>query len=415
MASVTIPIALLPLWALAVATTVAGLVAIAYWLSEGSATVAAFVRASAAGALFWSVQALAYGARTAAQASALDRLYLPASLVAALGLIDATIVLNGLPRPKILDVGWAVGVLAFALLLAMPGAAAYFPVHRVPDGFYLARFSASPLFEIARLAVAGGAYLALAALALRGFVARRQRRWLFYAAAALFGLLLAFVDTVWVQAHRVPFPLTWIAGVVLLGVFWLELRREVRTAYFLLHHDQTTGARSRAYGEMYGERCLNDGPVGAVYIDLDGFKSVNDRFGHGAGDDYLRAIVARLRAVSRPGDEVVRMGGDELIAILPGLRRQDGSAVLERLRDAVVDSPVRLGEGSGQPVVLVRPVVSMGFAWARQGESFAALVERADEGMYLQKEEHRRRGLMPTELPAPIPLATREERGGPRA
>ena len=102
----------------------------------------------------------------------------------------------------------------------------------------------------------------------------------------------------------------------------------------LLHeatHDPLTGLlnRSLLLAELRRElhRAQADGSeLSVLYLDLDGFKAVNDSLGHGAGDDLLRTTAARLRTTLRPGDHLARMGGDEFVAVLPRTGRRGGPA-----------------------------------------------------------------------------------------
>ena len=76
--------------------------------------------------------------------------------------------------------------------------------------------------------------------------------------------------------------------------------------------------------------------LGLLYLDLDGFKEVNDQLGHHAGDLYLQAVAERLRAVLRAGDTVARLGGDEFVVVLPGLRNaEEALAVAGKVLDAL--------------------------------------------------------------------------------
>lgn len=81
-------------------------------------------------------------------------------------------------------------------------------------------------------------------------------------------------------------------------------------------HDPLTGLANRAHFLDRLSAALASGGAGLVYIDIDGFKPVNDRFGHRAGDELLTAIAERLTAGARPGDTVARLGGDEFAVVL---------------------------------------------------------------------------------------------------
>jgi diguanylate cyclase (GGDEF)-like protein/PAS domain S-box-containing protein len=85
--------------------------------------------------------------------------------------------------------------------------------------------------------------------------------------------------------------------------------------------------------------------VGVVFIDLDGFKDVNDRYGHDAGDVVLREVAERLAAVTRPSDTVSRYGGDEFVVLLDGLGdgALEAEAIAQRLIDAIASVPISFG------------------------------------------------------------------------
>lgn len=110
--------------------------------------------------------------------------------------------------------------------------------------------------------------------------------------------------------------------------------------------------RIGAFAARYGA------PASLVYFDLDGFKSVNDRFGHAAGDAALREVAERLLANTRETDIVGRLGGDEFAVILVQADLETAGAKAETLRRVIEDTPVNLGDWSAPIRVSygVRPV-----------------------------------------------------------
>lgn len=137
--------------------------------------------------------------------------------------------------------------------------------------------------------------------------------------------------------------------------------------------DSLTGLPSRAMGERVLRSRLAVArrtglPLSVVFLDLDGFKAVNDRFGHAGGDRLLRLFGRALARARREGDLLVRWGGDEFVAVLPGTDAAGATAAVERLR-----------------AVVPEVAFSAGVAQSRAGEGIAALISRADRAMYRQK------------------------------
>jgi diguanylate cyclase (GGDEF)-like protein/PAS domain S-box-containing protein len=164
-----------------------------------------------------------------------------------------------------------------------------------------------------------------------------------------------------------------------------------RAAQLLRHaanHDPLTGLANRARFMERLEDALSvtsEGPlVGVLYVDLDNFKPVNDRLGHGAGDDVLREVARRLRGVVRDGDLVARLGGDEFTVVCPGVTdRAILQSVAERLT-AAVRGPIAIGDER------VEISASVGLALAPPGRcSIDVLLDAADAALYTAKETER--------------------------
>jgi len=126
-------------------------------------------------------------------------------------------------------------------------------------------------------------------------------------------------------------------------------------------------------------------PFGIMLADLDEFKNINDTYGHAAGDVVLVTIAKTISNCLRASDVVGRWGGDEFLAVLPGITRQFLASVSEKLRTLVSQSTVPVS-GSG-----VRVTISVGAAMVAPGDSPESLMKRADQQLYASKQSGRNR------------------------
>lgn len=167
-----------------------------------------------------------------------------------------------------------------------------------------------------------------------------------------------------------------------------------RESHVLRHSAQTdvlTGLSNRraldaALAAAMTQAVAQDQSLAVLFIDLDHFKHINDRYGHAGGDAVLREVAVALRRVLRAGDALGRWGGEEFVAILPGASLDAALASGERLRQAIEQMRVEL---DGNRVSLA---TSVGVAVRRPGErDLAALVQRADQAVYQAKHQGRNR------------------------
>jgi len=161
-------------------------------------------------------------------------------------------------------------------------------------------------------------------------------------------------------------------------------RRQVEA---LAHRDTLTGAYNRRYFLEAAERILQQGrrsglPTSLLILDIDHFKGVNDRFGHGVGDLVIRETARILGGTLRATDLAARWGGEEFVALLPHADLEAGRLVAERVRGALEAASLSV-EGQKAPLAFT---ASLGLALARaEGEGLAALVDRADRALYEAK------------------------------
>ncbi len=135
--------------------------------------------------------------------------------------------------------------------------------------------------------------------------------------------------------------------------------------------------RIRTFSERYGS------PASLVYFDLDGFKSVNDRFGHAAGDSALQAVAQRLAGNIRESDIVGRMGGDEFAVILVQADKATAEAKALSLSRTIENSPIQFGDWSA-------PLhISFGVREITPDLEPDTLIAEADAAMFVRKRDRR--------------------------
>jgi diguanylate cyclase len=136
-------------------------------------------------------------------------------------------------------------------------------------------------------------------------------------------------------------------------------------------------------------------PLSVLMLDIDHFKTFNDNFGHGVGDQVLRLMAKVLREKVREQDLPARYGGEELIAVLPDADLATCAEIAERIRRALAECTItRRSTGETLPSISV----SIGVAQYRAGEAITDLIERCDRALYLAKSSGRNRVVTETEL-----------------
>jgi diguanylate cyclase (GGDEF)-like protein len=139
-------------------------------------------------------------------------------------------------------------------------------------------------------------------------------------------------------------------------------------------------ARSLAYVKRYGT------PAVLMFIDLDGFKAVNDRHGHAAGDALLKTVAAELARHVRASDVVARLGGDEFGVLMWNLDAAQASAKARELENIIAQAAVTHGAAT------VAVGASAGIAPLQGDLNAAQILDAADRAMYARKKKKERRG-----------------------
>ncbi|MCP5142209.1 MAG: EAL domain-containing protein [Chromatiales bacterium] len=159
----------------------------------------------------------------------------------------------------------------------------------------------------------------------------------------------------------------------------------------LAYTDTLTGLRSRGYFQNYLESyiaaALRHGErFGLLYMDLDGFKDINDSMGHDIGDQLLKVIAGRLQKELRESDVAARLGGDEFCILVDDLDTDYLAASVAERFLSCINEPVKLGNSE------VNPRVSIGIAhFPRDGRDVSTLMKAADSAMYAAKQAGKHR------------------------
>ena len=137
----------------------------------------------------------------------------------------------------------------------------------------------------------------------------------------------------------------------------------------------------------------NGGKISIIMADLDNFKSVNDTYGHMAGDAVLRIVTQRMLERMRPYDALGRYGGEEFLVVLPASNQEAATALAERMRSIISETPVDTSEG------LLPITMSLGVATSCRDHLLeaAALVRAADAALYQAKQAGRNRVAVATD------------------
>jgi diguanylate cyclase len=155
-------------------------------------------------------------------------------------------------------------------------------------------------------------------------------------------------------------------------------------------HDKLTGLPNRVLSKDRLEHGISQAKrrrwlLAVMFLDLNEFKSINDRYGHQAGDAVLQAVAMRLKHATRNEDTISRFGGDEFLCVLTQLHEQDEIAMIAAKILKAVQAPCDLRVGG----VVVNPCLGAAIGismFPKNGATVAGLIKRADEAMYWAKE-----------------------------
>lgn len=187
--------------------------------------------------------------------------------------------------------------------------------------------------------------------------------------------------------------LSYIFIVLLIGfvVLYILERRQLTTSTKYLEKvinvDTLTGANSRRYGETNLNDCFKQykstGEKSAIMMfDIDGFKDINDKHGHKAGDTVLVEVVKEINHIIRSSDKLIRWGGDEFVGILPGLREEYVSEFGEKFLEKIASLDI-LVENQ-----VINLTISVGFSYFKDTDiDYNDVLKRADDAMYKSKRE----------------------------
>jgi two-component system cell cycle response regulator len=172
-----------------------------------------------------------------------------------------------------------------------------------------------------------------------------------------------------------------------------RLRDNVQMSIEMAITDPLTGLFNRRYmethlGTLVEQAASRGKPISAFILDIDYFKSINDSYGHDAGDDVLREFALRIRKSIRNIDLACRYGGEEFVVVMPDTDLAIASMVAERLRRRIASEPFTIEQGA----ISLNVTISVGIAGMNgPTESAATILKRADQALYRAKRDGRNR------------------------
>lgn len=180
--------------------------------------------------------------------------------------------------------------------------------------------------------------------------------------------------------------ITWVMITAVVGLVLALQLRNMRRFRELSTRDGLTGLYNRRFifqhiGKLAGALSGGRGELSLVLIDVDDFKSINDRYGHPAGDGILETIARLGRALLRPGDEMARVGGEEFLCVLPRTGPEAARSVAQRLLERIREYEFAMPDGSRARVTVSIGIASYG-PGCREADSLYAA---ADHAMYRAK------------------------------
>jgi two-component system cell cycle response regulator len=172
-----------------------------------------------------------------------------------------------------------------------------------------------------------------------------------------------------------------------------RLRDNVQQSIEMAVTDALTGLYNRYYMESHlaalvEQAAARGKSLAVIMLDLDYFKSINDTFGHDAGDDVLRELATRMRKSIRGIDLACRYGGEEFVIVMPETDMAVATIVAERLRRRIAAEPFAIQQGARQ----IAATISIGIATLDAADdTVAKILKRADQALYRAKRDGRNR------------------------
>ncbi|WP_416186647.1 GGDEF domain-containing protein [Fulvimarina sp. 2208YS6-2-32] len=218
-------------------------------------------------------------------------------------------------------------------------------------------------------------------------------------------LIPFFAPGINASAMIVPHVIANWIGILLLGGFLTNenrRRHEARALERFAITDPLTGLLNRRAFDWSVAEAVNasgqlKGRTGLLIVDIDNFKSFNDRWGHAVGDQVLRHVAEAIKEEVRNVDTVARFGGEEIVVLLPALDVARASAVAERIRTTIDENVFHFSK------IVGNVTVSIGVAVGEPAVTFVELFNAADQALYRAKALGRNRiDIDPVPLDTPI-------------